>query len=127
MEMTNVNSLLLFILLFIPGFVSIKVYDLLIANEPRDFSKAFVDALSYGAINLAILSWWIWPIITNNFIENHPIKFALYAVMILLVFPVVWPVACVKLLEWLRLKKYIIHPVKRPWDCFSSIRLSHFG
>ncbi len=118
MEITNVNSLLLFILLFIPGLVSIKVYDLLIANEPRDFSKSFLEILSYGAINLAVWSWWIWYIVKNNFIQVHPIIVALSAVVILLLCPIIWSVTYVRLLKCSWLQKYIIHPVKRPWDWY---------
>ncbi len=113
MEITNLNNILIFLVLFIPGLVSIKVYDLLIANEPRDFSKSFLEILSYGAINLAVWSWWIWYIVKNNFIQVHLTIVALSAVVILLICPIIWSVIYVKLLKWSWLQKYIIYPVSK--------------
>lgn len=49
------NSLLLFLIFFIPGFVSFKIYDLLVPGERRDFSKSAFDAIAYSALNFAIL------------------------------------------------------------------------
>lgn len=118
MEITNMNSLFIFVLLFIPGFVSIKVYDLLIANDLRDFSKSFFEVLAYGAVNFAILSWWIIPICGNDYYLNHPYFFAFSAICILFVAPIIWPIVYVWLLKWPWLNKRIIHPVKRPWDWF---------
>ena len=51
------ETLLLFLLFFVPGFVSIKVYDLLVPGERRDFSKSFYEAIAYSALNVGVLFW----------------------------------------------------------------------
>ncbi|MBF0164618.1 MAG: hypothetical protein HQL97_03110 [Magnetococcales bacterium] len=43
-----------FLLLFVPGFVSFKVYDLLIAGERRDFTKTIPEAVGLSAFFFAI-------------------------------------------------------------------------
>jgi len=49
----TMNVLLVF---FIPGFVSIKVYDLIIPKEKRDFSKDVYEAIGYSFVNFFIIS-----------------------------------------------------------------------
>lgn len=120
MDILSLNQSIIFIIFFIPGFVSIKVYDLLIANEPRDFSKSVLEVVTYSSINLALLSWLIWLISRGDFYIRHPLCFGVLCFIILFVFPVIWPLVYVRLLEWPSLRKHIIHPIKRPWDWFFS-------
>lgn len=42
-------------IIFFPGFISLKVYDLLIPNEKRNFSHDFLEAVSYSILNLSLL------------------------------------------------------------------------
>lgn len=51
----HLNNLFLLLLFFFPGFVSLKVYDLLVPNEKRNFSHDFLDAVSYSILNLSLL------------------------------------------------------------------------
>ena len=50
----NQGTLGLFLIFFIPGFITLKVYDLLIPGEPRDFSKSLFDAIAYSSLNFRI-------------------------------------------------------------------------
>ena len=68
MDIWEIDKALLFVVLFIPGFISIKVYELLIASEKRDFSTSIAEAIAYSAINFAIL-WW--PISINFATSAH--------------------------------------------------------
>jgi len=38
MDIWNADKLALFPIFFLPGFISIKIYDLLVPGEPRDFT-----------------------------------------------------------------------------------------
>jgi hypothetical protein len=49
------DDLLLFLLFFVPGFISIKVYDLLVPSERRPFQNTLAEAIAYSAVNFAIL------------------------------------------------------------------------
>ena len=50
------DKFLLFLLFFVPGFVSIKVFDLLVPDERRDFQSAVSEAIGYSALNFAVLA-----------------------------------------------------------------------
>ena len=112
----DVNKLQLFLVFFIPGFISMKVYDLLVPGERRDFSKALVEAIGYSAINFALLSWLIIIIHANNFFALHKAWYFIGLVTILFVFPIAWPFIFLKLSEWKPVAKFIVHPVQKPWD-----------
>lgn len=118
MEIFNFDKYVFFAVLFLPGFISIKVYDLLIANERRDFSKSLFEVIAYSTLNFALLSWLIWPLLTANVYTLHPVWLGLAALFILLIFPAIWPVLYIKLIQSRWLAQYIVDPVRRPWDWF---------
>jgi hypothetical protein len=47
------GTLALSLIFFIPGFITLKVYDLLIPGEVRDFSKSLCDGGAYSSLNFA--------------------------------------------------------------------------
>ncbi|MBF0108837.1 MAG: hypothetical protein HQL76_06665 [Magnetococcales bacterium] len=115
MKIWYFQSIPIFLLLFVPGFISIKVYDLLIPGEARDFMKAIPEAVSYSALNFAFL----YPIslfLPSGIQELQPRLFALFIYFALIVFPVVWPL----LLVWISKKEFFLKRmpslVPTPWD-----------
>lgn len=118
MEIFNFDKFIVFLVLFLPGFISIKIYDLLIANEPRDFSKSLLEVIAYSTLNFSALSWLIWPLLALHVYGTHPFWFGLACLLILLVFPAIWPIFYIKLVKSKWLSQYVIDPVKRPWDWF---------
>ena len=67
MDIWNADKLALFIVFFVPGFISMKVYDLLVPGETRDASKSLLDAISYSTLNFAALFWLIAILQTGDF------------------------------------------------------------
>ena len=59
MDLWSVDKLILFLVFFTPGFVSLKVWDMHIPSERRDFSKSLLEVIGYSTMNLAV---FIWPI-----------------------------------------------------------------
>ena len=59
MNITNISDFLLFLIIFLPGFISLKIYDLLVPSAPRDFSKSFFEVIAYSALNYGFFSWLI--------------------------------------------------------------------
>lgn len=55
MDIWELNKLILFIAFVVPGFVSLKVYELLLPRAPRDAPQQVVDAVAYSSINYAPL------------------------------------------------------------------------
>lgn len=100
-----------------PGFVSLKVYELIFLARPYESSNKLIDAIAYSCLNYAIISGPIYlihihfdAIRDNGFITSSIIFFALF----------ISPVLLVVLTRYLRntqwLKRWLPHPTERAWD-----------
>ena len=116
MDIWQIDRLALFLVFSIPGFVSMKVYDLLIPGERRDFSKSLLEVIGYSALNLALLSWLIILIHSKGFYDRHQPLYFGSLFLILFVFPALWPFVYRKVSSWSFVSKQIIHPIEKPWD-----------
>lgn len=116
MDIWSIDKFQIFIAFVIPGFVSLKAYDLLIPSEAKDSTKQLVDAIAYSCINYALLFWPIYEVETNNVSLNYPRLYITFYAFVLLIAPVVW----VLLFKWLRISEYfqtiMPHPTSKPWD-----------
>lgn len=116
MDFLQIDKLILFLIFFIPGFISIKIYDLLVPSERRDYSKSLFEVISFSAINFAALSWLIIFIHSDNFYTTH-IKLYFFSIfLILFIAPILWPLLILKLFSWKPIAKLIVHPIQKPWD-----------
>jgi hypothetical protein len=107
------STLALFLAFFVPGFLMIRVYDLLVPTERRDFSKSVFDAVAYSAVNLVAFSPLLY------WMQSAAPPASLYWFFVVVVFilaPVGWPV----LVFFLRRTKWftsrLSHPTQMPWD-----------
>jgi len=50
------DTLTLFLYFVLPGFVAIKIYDLLIPTERRDFGAALIEVVSYSLFNWVLFA-----------------------------------------------------------------------
>ncbi|MCW2278689.1 DUF6338 family protein [Heliophilum fasciatum] len=105
-----------FLFFFIPGFISIKVYDLLMPGLPRDFSQAIYEAIAYSSLNFAAMSWMIWPLVTGNVLMVNPARGAVELMVILMIMPVIWPLLIIHLSRLPWVARYIVTLKRRPWD-----------
>ncbi|TAN07743.1 MAG: hypothetical protein EPN38_06020 [Rhodanobacteraceae bacterium] len=116
MDVWNINTLSLFIAFVVPGFVSLKTYQLLFPSESISSDKLLIDAIAYSSINYAILLWPIYAIETHNVRALHPTAYVLFYVFALLIAPVIW----IYLFRWIRTTQIaqcaMPHPTSRPWD-----------
>lgn len=106
----------IFLLLFIPGFISLKVWDLLVPSERRDFSKSVVEAIAYSAINFALLFWLVDYLSTPNVAQSSPKLYFWGNFVLFFAFPVFWPIALLWLMKRPFLARHIVNPVQKPWD-----------
>lgn len=106
----------------IPGFISIKTYELLYPSILKDSSKQIIDAVTYSCINYAIMYWFIIDIENQegaaSLKNTHPHLYVLFYVFVLLIFPVILAFLWKALRESERFKKNIHHPTQKPWDYF---------
>jgi hypothetical protein len=116
MDIWSADKLALFLIFVLPGFISMKVYDLLVPGEPRDTSKSLLDAISYSTLNFAALFWLIGFIQTGDFYHQHFVWYSLSVVAIMLVVPACWPILFLRLSGWRPIGKHFVHPIRKPWD-----------
>ncbi len=116
MEIWEVDKLVLFLIFFIPGFISIKIYNSIIPTQPRDSTIYLLDAIGFSALNFAAMSWLILIIHSNGFYKYHSFWYSFLLLFILLVAPIIWPFVIKKLRTWKPLAKIFLHPIGKPWD-----------
>jgi hypothetical protein len=121
MDIWNVDKLALFLIFFLPGFISIKVYDLIVPGERRDFSKSMLDAVCYSTLNFAALSWLITIILTGDFYHRHFILYSLLVVAIMVIVPACWPFVLVRLSAWRPFGRHFVHPIQKPWEPLAKL------
>lgn len=85
-RLLGADALVYFYALAAPGLVAVMVYDVLVPTQRRDFGANFVQALTFGGINLALWAW-VALIDSRGLAEDHPLTFCLLAVAALLLSP----------------------------------------
>ncbi|WP_339892132.1 DUF6338 family protein [Neptuniibacter pectenicola] len=126
MNVWDENKLFLFIAFVVPGFVAIKVYELLAPSKSGESSKQLVDAISYSCLNYAILLWPIYLVETSGLKATNLNYYLFFYFSVLFVFPTL----LVILWRWLReleiVQKFVPHPTQKPWDYVFSQRQCHW-
>ncbi|MFB2661800.1 DUF6338 family protein [Shewanella mangrovisoli] len=89
MNIWELDKLFLFIAFIIPGFISIKAYEILIPTEAKDSSKQVIDALTYSCINYALMSWFILEVEAGSLSSAHPSMYKLFYLFVLFISPII--------------------------------------
>lgn len=116
MDIWETDKLVLFIAFVIPGFLSIKFYQLIFPSTVRSASDQIVDAIAYSCINYALLFWAVVYVQEHNLKAVHPSLYYLFYVFVLFISPLL----LVLVWKWLRtherFKGSAPHPTAKPWD-----------
>lgn len=116
MDIWEADKLIIFIAFVIPGFISLKVYELLCPGIQKDSSKLVVDAVAYSCINYALLFWPIKIVERSSLSTEFPNTYAFFYLFVLFIAPVVWVVIW-RYLRTIRIfQKIAPHPTQKPWD-----------
>lgn len=126
MEIWEADKLVLFIAFVIPGFISIKAYQLFFPGNERLTSEQLIDAIAYSSINYALL---IFPIIileSGKLKDVHPSLYYLFYIFVLFLAPILW----VFIWKFLRTRELFLknapHPTIRTWDFLFSQRKKYW-
>lgn len=126
MNIWDLDKLHLFIMFVVPGFVSLKVYELFFPSQPKDSSKQIIDAIAYSCINYAFLFFFIFKIEKSSSATTHPNLYFLFYFFVLFISPVI----LIVIWKWLRSTNFIQnnapHPTAKPWDYVFSQRKSYW-
>ncbi len=126
MDIWSADKLVPFLIFFLPGFISMKVYDLMVPGEPRDFSKSLMEAISYSTLNFAALFWLIAIIQSGDFFRAHFILYSLAVILIMVLAPAFWSILFLWLSKWRRISRYFVHPIRKPWDYVFGKRIPYW-
>ena len=126
MENLTFDKILLITIFFVPGFIYLKAYRLLIAETKTDFSKDLYEALGYSFLNAIIFSYPIFIIHRDGLINNHPVSYFLILGLIVIVAPIIGAVIFQMLSKKKWYSRFLITPTKSSWDSFFSNRESYF-
>jgi hypothetical protein len=123
----SINTLFLFIVFAIPGFISIKVYSLLCPNQDKDATKSIIDAITYSCLNYAILGPFIYMMLFSKKWEFICSFFTfLFYSFILIIFPAFLAWLWLKLRSMEFFQKNAPHPTLRAWDYVFGKRKEYF-
>ena len=127
MESLTFENIQVFIIFFLPGFISVKTYQFLIATEKIEFSKAIFETIGYSILNYILMSWLIWLNLKEDWMFINSIWFYLSTFITLIITPIIWPLIIYLVLrsEWIK-KFIVIHPIKSAWDSFFHKRESYW-
>jgi len=122
MDIWNSSKLFIFILFVVPGFLSMKAYNVFHPTVQIDTSKAIVEVVSYSCINHAI---WFIPIYYFEglgFKFSHPFIYFCFYMIVLIISPILLALIFSKarVLPWI--KNLLPHPTGRSWDYYFGLR-----
>lgn len=112
------NALPLFIAFVVPGFVTLRAYELLCPTEYRASSERIVEAVSYSCINYAFLIWPIIGVESHDYKTSDPYLYAIFYFFALLVFPVGVAFGWFRIRKLDFVKKTLGHPTDTAWEYF---------
>ncbi len=116
MDIWEVDKLFLFIAFVIPGFISLKFYQLLYPGVLRNASDQLVDAVAYSCVNYALLLWLILEVESSRLKVVHPSFYFLFYAFVLFVAPIIWVLLWSWMRSWEIFQRNAPHPVAKPWD-----------
>lgn len=126
MNIWEIDKLFLFLIFFIPGFISLKVYTLLIPSGRKDFSKSLFEIIGYSSLNFAALWWLIIIIHSGIFYNEYKVLYFLALIFIFFIMPVLWPFILLKISSWGPIARRILNPIPTPWDYVFNKRESYW-
>ncbi|WP_426042210.1 DUF6338 family protein [Brevundimonas sp. TWP2-3-4b1] len=109
--------------LFLPGFVSLRVDRLIHPQRDGGTGQNMIEILGYSLLNAGLLSWAILQ--ASKTLSASPPDYgllALYALLICLIGPIVWPVGFRLAQRWAARRGWIVGPYRTAWDDFFSRR-----
>jgi hypothetical protein len=127
MDIWEAGKLALFIWFIIPGFISIKFYQLLFPSIHKNSSELIVDAVCYSCVNYALFSWIIFVVEDAKLLQVHPWLYYSSYVFLLFISPLLIVLAWKKIRSSSRFQASMPHPTYKPWDFVFGQKKSYWA
>ncbi|HBI7094621.1 DUF6338 family protein [Clostridium perfringens] len=110
--MTNLTleNIALLIIWIMPGFISIKVWSMLVASTRKKASEIIIECIISSFFNIIVYQVGLLVLADNIYIEGT------WFVACILILPVIWPIMLKKIMDKNFIKNKIIDPVPKAWD-----------
>lgn len=115
MDLVTREQLPLVVLLILPGFISIKVFDLLVPGEQRTLADQVLESLAYGLLNLGL--WYV--VMTDVLLparSTSPWLFRFGVFGVLVASPIALGILANAILRARWMRPWVRHPVRTAWD-----------
>lgn len=116
MSIWEFDKLFLFVAFVIPGFISLKAYELFFPSQIRDSSKQVIDAITYSCVNYTILYWPIITVNSGGFKTENQLFYYIFFIFVLLIAPLLWVYLWKRLRESKYFQRNTPHPTQKSWD-----------
>ena len=126
MDIWESNKLLLFIAFVVPGFVSLKVYQVTIPSDVKDSSKLLIDAVVYSCINYSFILPLIYYAEYQKWRENHYGLYLLGVPFVTFILPGFMTRVFIVLRMTEHVQDYFPNPYPRSWPYVFSQRKSFY-
>ena len=113
------QALLGFLVLVLPGFVSMRVFGLIRPSDKIALKDSLLDAVAYGLLNFSVNYFWIIPAFEST---ESSFYHGLIVVWALVLGPTIWPLIFAPILSFLQSKGLIVYGDKTAWDFFYQKR-----
>ena len=126
MDAITIDKILLITLFFLPGFIHLKTYRLLIAEVKTDFSKDLYEAIGYSFFNNIVFAYPLYLINITGLIYTNTFLYFLILFGVILIAPVAWTFLFYFISKKKWYNKYFVGPTKSAWDSFFLKRKSYY-
>lgn len=109
---------IIFLAFIIPGFLSMRVYGLLLPGEEPSLKENLLEAVAFGIVNFVIMYWSISFLIDPELASRSWLVNYALVVLTFFVAPLVWPVLLKLILGQLAKWDIVLYGYRNAWDDF---------
>lgn len=120
------DKIYVFIAFVVPGFISLKAYELFFPSQNNDPSKRLIDAVSYSCINYAVLMPLILWVEHSKIAEKEYFLYICFYFIVIFIFPILLTFFWKKIRETKWLQKNMPHPTLTTWDFLFAQRKEYW-
>lgn len=126
MDIWQSDKLAIFLLFVVPGFISIKCYQLAFPGTVRATSEQLIDAVAYSSINYALLFVPVMLVERSSLAVGSPLTYYLFYFFAIFIAPILWVVIWKLMRASSLMQRTAPHPTAKPWDFVFQQRKSYW-
>lgn len=123
----ELSKLVFFLAFVVPGFVSMRVFALLRPTDIITLKSHILDAIFFGTINFALLIYPMTVLLNTEWSPDNMFELVPLVFIIFFFFPVIWPIALLRILRFLESKNLILSQAPTSWDHYFGQRVASGG